>query len=336
MKSRIGPVAILLALLLLSTALAEVRDNAGFFSADAVQRADAATQQMRRDLGRELVIETYPAIPTDRAQNYRPESKDQFFEQWGNERSVAVHVDGVYILINRDPAYLFVTAGNKTRQKDFTQDDERELRDAMLSLLKQKQYDAALDKAVEFVPQRIRDNRQRAGSAGGTGTYQAPPLPQGYPSGQAPGPAAPSPGGTKFHFGGLVCFGLFILFVFFILRGIFGRRRFGGYGGPNGGPGYGGYPPGYGGGGFGRGILGGILGGMAGGWLGDKLSGRNNPTYGAPPPPPDSGNAGLGGFNDSGGDTGFSGGAGGSFDNSSGGGGGDSGGSSDGGAGGSF
>src|SRR5207237_36796 len=123
------------------SARAEVRDDAKFFSSDAVQKANDSTHQMLRDLGKELVVETYAAIPADRAQNYRPQDKDAFFRKWGNERAVAAHVNGVYILINKDPAYLFVTAGDKTRARDFTQGDEDQLRDQMLPLMKQKQYD---------------------------------------------------------------------------------------------------------------------------------------------------------------------------------------------------
>ena len=156
-----------------------MRDDASFFSPDAVQKADTAIQQMQRGLGKEMLVETYPAIPAERASEYRPENKDDFFRKWGNERATAAHVSGVYILINRTPSYLFITAGNKTRERDFTTTDENQLRDQMLTLLKQKQYDAALAKAVEFVPQRIRENRQQTGGAA-TANRAPPPPPDGY------------------------------------------------------------------------------------------------------------------------------------------------------------
>src|SRR3954463_15661970 len=181
------------------SARAEVRDDGGFFSTDAVQRANTATQQMRRDLGKELLIETYPSVPSERAQEFQGSNKDAFFRKWGNERATSAHLDGVYILINKTPAYLFVTEGNKTRQRDFTEADEHELRDAMLSLLKQKQYDEALNKAVEFVPERIRKNQQGSANAGGAvppsspGGYSAPPVPSGRTNSPAP---APSPAPT--------------------------------------------------------------------------------------------------------------------------------------------
>src|SRR2546423_11163220 len=119
MKRWLAAVVLVMALLT-SDAGAEVRDAGNFFSPDAVQKANAAMQQMQRDLGKEMLVETYPAIPAERASEYRPENKDDFFRKWGNERATAAHVSGVYILINRTPSYLFITAGNKTRERDFT------------------------------------------------------------------------------------------------------------------------------------------------------------------------------------------------------------------------
>jgi len=196
----------------------------------------------------------------------------------------------------------------------------------MLALLKQKQYDAALAKAVEFVPQRIQEHRQQTGSAPANRT--PPPPPDGSyvpPTGNAPNVPAPARG---FGFAGIIVLLVILGIGWMILRALFGRRSagtgqpgFGGFGN------YGGY--GGGGGGFGRGLLGGILGGMAGGWLQNRMSHRDGGSYGGPPV--DSGGGGT--FSESSGDSSFSGGAGGSFD-SGGSSGGDS--SSDGGSGGAF
>jgi hypothetical protein len=327
MKPKLGLGGVVVVVSLLAAAArAEVRDDGNFFSPDAVQKANGAIDQMRRDVGKEMLIETYPAIPSERASEYHPENKDEFFRKWGNERATAAHVNGVYILINKNPSYLFITAGNKTRERDFTTSDEKQLRDEMLALLKQKQYDAALAKAVELVPQQIREHRQQTGSA--TANPAPPPPPDGSnvpPTANAPNVPAPARG---FGFGAIIVLLVILGIGWMILRALFGRRSAG-----PGQPGYGGYGN-YGGsvgggGGFGRGLLGGILGGMAGGWLQNRMSHRDSGSSGGPPMDP----GGSGTFSESSGDSSFSGGAGGNFD-SGGSSGGDS--SSDGGSGGAF
>ena len=73
--------------LIAASAKAEVVDNAGFFSPDAVQKANDKIQRMRRDTGREMLVETFPSIPADKAADYKPENRQQFFEQWAHSGS---------------------------------------------------------------------------------------------------------------------------------------------------------------------------------------------------------------------------------------------------------
>jgi uncharacterized membrane protein YgcG len=308
------------------SAFAQVRDDAGFFSQQAVDQANQSIREMKQQTGRDLMIETFPTIPQERQGEYRPDNAAPFFRRWAQARGTAAHVKGVYILINRTPAYLEIAQADQVKQREFTEADSRELRDQMLPMMKQKQFDQALSTAVDFVSSRFRD-RVQPGTAG-TATQTPPPPPAGnYPNNAPSYPnATPS---TGIHFGGILCPLIAIFGGLWLLRKIFGRRSTG-YGPTQGAPYGGGFGPGnVGGGGFGRGILGGILGGMASNWLQNRMSNRGGSNaYGAPPPPPGGGGGFSGGSNDvsytGGGD------AGGSFDSGpsdSGGSSGDSGGS---------
>jgi len=269
----------------IGAANAEVIDKAKFFSDAAVQKANDDLQQLKRATGKELLVETYPAIPDDRAASYSAANKDAFFEKWANDRFATAHVNGVYVLINKDPAHLHVTAGNKTEAKDFTENDQKQLRDTMLPSMKQKNYDEALAKAVDFVVKTITE-REKSGPttaassavgsdvAPGTKSSAARSSPVFTPS-QTPSPTpTQSFPGHSSGMSGLIFLLIAVFVGFMILRAIFGRRQSygGGYGGyGQQGYGAGGYGGG-GGGGFGRGFLGGILGGMAGGYLQDRMS----------------------------------------------------------------
>jgi hypothetical protein len=310
----------------ISRASAEVRDDGNFFSPQAIEHANDAIRQMQQSTGRDLLIETYPAIPQERASSYRPDNQAAFFRDWANQRAQAAHVKGVYILINRSPSYLLIKPEDQVKQREFTETDSKELRDQMLPAMKQKQFDQALSSAVEFVSSRFAQRVQPRSAS--TATRTPPPPPGGGSYSQpSPPPSAPNVPVRGFGIGALLVVGLILFVGFKFLRSLF-RGRATGY--PQQGGHYGGgYGPGYGGGGFGRGFLGGILGGMAGGWLQNRASHRDSGnTFGAPPP-----SAG-GSFGNSSDDVSFTGGgdAGGSFDSGSSGGGS----SGDGSSGGSF
>src|SRR5256885_16976574 len=84
-------------------ASADVRkDEADFFSRDAVKRADQRIQQMKDRTGIDLVIETFAKPDEDPGTT----PKAEFFPRWANRRAKAIDVQGVYVLICRRPSFL--------------------------------------------------------------------------------------------------------------------------------------------------------------------------------------------------------------------------------------
>src|SRR5438045_1397751 len=72
--------------------VSEVKDDAGFFSADAIKKANAEIKAIKEQLKKDLVIETYKELPADKKQAYEKVAKDSkerahFFEEWGRERA---------------------------------------------------------------------------------------------------------------------------------------------------------------------------------------------------------------------------------------------------------
>jgi uncharacterized membrane protein YgcG len=322
-----------------------VRDEARFFSPDAVDQANQIIQQIDERHGKDLLIETFPQIPSDMKSQFDQQGKDQFFEQWGLTRAQSQGVNGVYVLICRSPGHVQVEVGNKTRQRLFTIADRNRGRDILLAAFKNKQYDQGLLGFVRFVQQRMDANASAAGSGAVTPNSN-------YPQSPYPTYNYHTSTNRSWSLGGIACVVIGIVLLIALVRGIFGRSGGGYYGGGGGGyypPGGGAYPPaggyypgggygGGGGGGFGRGFLGGLLGGALGGYAADRFMHGQEQGY-TPPVSggqdassgPDTSFTGTGGDFGGGGSGGdFGGGGGGDFGGGGGdfgGGGGDSGGS---------
>jgi uncharacterized membrane protein YgcG len=326
------PLRLMLPLVLIVTlsavrAAAQVRDDAGFFSPAVVEKANAQIKEMRQQYGKDLLIETIPSVSDDLKDQLAAQGKERFFSSYAAQRAKAAGIDGIYVLITKDPSYLKVAVGNETARKAFTTANRDELASSMLSAFKQKQYDQGLEKAVDFVRRTLSANSAAAGAAQRSSAAPTAGT-TAYPS----RPSQPARQGPSLLFWliiGVVAF----LAIRFIMR-LVNRGNRGGFNQqqqypPQEGTGpYGAQPPfgggyGYGGGGgFGRGILGGLLGGLAGGWMMDQYRNRNDTAYGAggatpPPLPPTDPNAGGGVFGDAN-DTSFSTNEGGAFDDSSG------------------
>ncbi|MDG3007324.1 TPM domain-containing protein [Paludisphaera mucosa] len=335
---------------------AEVRDQAGMFSPQAVKKAQVELTRVEKQTGVPIIIETIESIP-GLAADASIEAKKRAIDSLAEKRDAELHDEGIYILLSKKDKVLSHVLVRQRLAGVLPESTRRTIREAFVAPFKDGDYDGGLAAAATAIDAALPDEPVAAARAAGPRRLV---------------PAAPAPGGgvvverraqqgAQFGFGTLLMIALGILGVLFVVRllsGAFGGGQAGypqgmprpgpGMGGPGYGPGMGG--PGYGGGYGGRGggffssMLGGIGGAMAGNWIYDQFSGRNSghhsdassytPMTGQDdfgPTSPDGGDAIIGGSDDSqGGSWGDSGGGdwgGGSGGGDWGGGGGDDGGS---------
>lgn len=136
-----------------------VRDEVHFFSADAAAQATQVIDQINQAHRRDLLVETFPEIPQKIPQNMKQdlekEGKDKFFSTWAQTRALEQNVNGVYILVCKNPSRLQVAVGNVTERQLFTTADRDELAKKMLKSFREKQFDQGLLDGVRFVQQRM-------------------------------------------------------------------------------------------------------------------------------------------------------------------------------------
>ncbi|MGH7214272.1 MAG: TPM domain-containing protein, partial [Tepidisphaeraceae bacterium] len=223
-----------------------VRDDGGFFSPEAVAQANTFIRDLREKFGKDLVVDTVPGIPADMKAQYSHDRRQQFFHDWAGKRAGEQGVDGVYVLISRDPRYAQVRVGSETKQREFTEQDGNRLRDELVANLAQGNADLALLDAVRFVDHTMAANTGQKASTGIPST-PAPPVARGesttpdaragtqHGAGDAaPGDATPAPAPRGSDGWGIITWlfvfaGIFI--VFRVIRALFGQRPAHGPGG---------------------------------------------------------------------------------------------------------
>jgi hypothetical protein len=264
---------------------AQVHDYAEVFSPEAERKAQATIDQISQKHKRELLVESYKAVPPEKRQELQQKGNQRFFADWAVERGRAENIDGIVVLLSMDPKYLWVSVGNETQKQLFKLADRDEMVKPAREALTQNRFDEFLTRTADFALARMNENKAAVGAA-------APQSGKSAPAGAAGRSTTPRTGcgvGGMGNIGTFVCLGIGALVIFMIVRGVMNRNRYaGGYGpGGPGAPGYGqpgygqpgygqpGYGPG-GGGGFGTGLLGGLLGGAIGGYAANKVFGQDN------------------------------------------------------------
>jgi hypothetical protein len=127
-----------------------VRDEAGLFKAETVQKANEAIADLAKR-GIRLAVETYPGVPKDAAEKFKAmdaKARDEFFGQWGKRRVEELGPSTIYILLTDQPKHLQISVGTEAQKRGFTPQDRAALVQQMLDELRTRHIDAALLGAI--------------------------------------------------------------------------------------------------------------------------------------------------------------------------------------------
>lgn len=144
----------------------EIKDEAGFFSADAVRKAIQEIVAIEQRCGRDFIVETFKEIPAGRKKDASTDKRAQLFADWARERTGERKVDGVYILVCKDPAHLETGVSGEALARAFTPKDRAKLNELLLKQFREKKFDAGLSEAIQFVDRTYRTNFGEKGSGG--------------------------------------------------------------------------------------------------------------------------------------------------------------------------
>jgi len=133
-----------------ASAESQVIDRARMFSSDAVEKAEKSFKDFHRRTKAEIVVETIPNLKGVDAKlggNLPPAEADSVLSKYCERQSAAKGVRGLYILICRDPEKMkFHSSRNAINPQDT-----RAVVDAVLSSLKNREFDQALTRAADVL-----------------------------------------------------------------------------------------------------------------------------------------------------------------------------------------
>ena len=136
----------------------EIRDEGKFFSAAALKSADERIREIYRKHGRDVLIETHATVPTadqEKVKGMDAAQRKGYFSQWAMNRTKARVVNGVYVLICKDPQYLYVDIHEKEPPFKFGPDSWKLVEEALRLEFKATRFDEGLDKALKVVEDRL-------------------------------------------------------------------------------------------------------------------------------------------------------------------------------------
>ena len=182
-----------------------VRDDAGFFKPETVSQAQDIIKAIKREENKDVLIETFHHAPAGKeaeAASADQKAKDRFFAEWASQRAQEERLNGIYVLVCKEPPYVKVAVGNQTR-RTFPDEERDHLGALLVDRFKGKEYDAGLLEGLRYVQSALTEKAK----ADGPTTGSAGPAPWQPPGGAGDGP------GFGMGLGGLLCVGLVVIGV---------------------------------------------------------------------------------------------------------------------------
>jgi len=135
----------------------EIRDEAKFFSAAAVKKADERIREIYRKHNRDVLIETFATVPAADADKVKAMDTDKssaYFTQWAKDRSKDRVVNGLYVMICKEPRHLLVGIVENMPRK-FTPEIRNAVEAAFRGEFKEERYDEGLDHAIRAIEEKF-------------------------------------------------------------------------------------------------------------------------------------------------------------------------------------
>ena len=135
-----------------------VIDGGMFFSEEAVSEANDIVRVIRQSHERDVVVETFAAVPEDLKDELARDGRDRFYADWLERRAKQFGVRGVFVLITREPGRVQVGVDRLTRRRVFTAADGEDLRATVAGAFRARQFDRGLLEGLRLVRRRMDEN----------------------------------------------------------------------------------------------------------------------------------------------------------------------------------
>ncbi|MBY0230688.1 MAG: TPM domain-containing protein [Gemmataceae bacterium] len=160
-------VAVLALLLLVVPAWAvfppPVKDDGKFFKPDALERANRKIKEIYEKYRKDVVVETLSSLTTDQEKAVKDDGKEKFFNKLAQDRVKTLGVNGIIVIVSKNPRYLRVDMDAGTRKGGFTNSERDKLFDRIASQFKEGDFDAGLLAGLEYVESALKGGDKKDG-----------------------------------------------------------------------------------------------------------------------------------------------------------------------------
>jgi WD40 repeat protein len=133
----------------------KVKDDGQLFGAEVIKKANEMIREIAAKFKKDLVIETFVRVPgdadeLDRAKKMSKQERLAYFHKWAQKRVEATRVNGIYVLVCKNPVYIKIEV-TKNARSAFDSKAVSKLERAILEEFRGQRFDKGLLAGVKVV-----------------------------------------------------------------------------------------------------------------------------------------------------------------------------------------
>jgi len=133
-----------------------VKDGGKFFDAKALEKANAKIKDIYKKYKKDVVIETIDALSVDEQKKAKEEGNKKFFPKYALKRIDDLGVNGVYIVISKEPRWAQFEMDPQTRKTVFSNADRDKAYSKLIERFKEKEFDQGLLDALDAIEASLK------------------------------------------------------------------------------------------------------------------------------------------------------------------------------------
>jgi uncharacterized membrane protein YgcG len=135
-----------------------MKDDGKFFKAAVVEKANQKIREIYEKYKKDVVIETLANLSAEQIKAAKDEGTKKFFDKYAFERAKALGLNGIYVVICKEPRYARVHMDPGTQKSAFTAANRDEAFQKLVSKFKEEEFDAGLQAMIEYIEATLKKN----------------------------------------------------------------------------------------------------------------------------------------------------------------------------------
>jgi uncharacterized membrane protein YgcG len=135
----------------------EVRDDGKLFSAATLKKANETIADIYRKYDRDVLVETFTSVPAadvEKVQSMDKDKRTAYFLQWAKDRTKERVVNGVYVIICKEPRHLQVGVVEKEPHK-FPPGTRDAIDNVLLKEFREGRFDEGLEQTLVLIQEKL-------------------------------------------------------------------------------------------------------------------------------------------------------------------------------------